>query len=307
MSTILPRGICIVAVLCTLGYAHAREWTSSTGAYKLEAELVSFNDTTAVLKRAKGRLVSVELADLSEADQAYVKSKEAAEQMRASASEFQTWTSKSGMKVRGRVLAYGKKTLNVQRQLGKVLINDQPFARIDELHQRVILAIISHLENENFDKFGLEKWARKLGPNVKSYPLEGVLLELESGDIVGAPFFLFAPEDLAVLEPGWKHWLETGEDEEARQREDLMVQSTAMQYHQENQQQQQIEMLKLEMLGRATGLITVWEVMLEPAGASGGRRTSVMVQADNSELASQMVLQRYPGYRIIGVKRSRRL
>ena len=299
--------LCFVAVTIGGLRAEAREWSGPNGQFKLEADLISSNDTTAVLRRPSGRIVAVEIDELSSDDQAFIKSKQRDKQSKESAEEMQTWTSKDGMKVRGRVRAYGKKLLTVQRQLGRVFVNDQPFARIEPLHQALILRTISHLENESLeDQRQLESWARSLGPDIKTYPLQGVLMELESGDIIGVPFFLFAPEELSVLEPGWKHWLAQSEDEEARNREDLLVQSKAMQYQRDRQSQQQIEMLKLEMLGRATGLITVWEVMLRRAGGDG-RTTSVMVRAENSEVASRLVQQKYPGHEIIGVRRSRRL
>ena len=307
MPRISPPSLCIVAALCVTGLAQARPWSNSNGQFKLEAEAIGFNDTTVVLKTPAGRLVAVELAELSAQDQAFIKSKQADPASKSTADQMQTWTAKGGMKVRGRVLAYGKKQLAVQRQLGKVFVNDQPFARIDPLHQELILKTISHLEHTNLeDQLQLEAWAKGLGPNVKTYPLEGVLMELESGDIIGVPFFLFAPEELSVLEPGWKYWLAQSEDEEARNREDLLVQSTATEYQRDRQNQQQIEMLKLGMLARATGMITIWEVMLQPAG-NAGRSMSVMVQAENSDVASQRVQQKYPGYEIIGVRRSRRL
>ncbi|TWT92747.1 SHD1 domain-containing protein [Stieleria varia] len=308
MQRLLPHVLlCVLSLAWMPQLANARQWSSTNGAYTLEAELIAFNDTTVVLRRLKGSLVAVELAELSDADKEYVRSKEAAEQTEKESSQLQTWTSARGLKVRGRVLAYGRKQLNVQRQLGKVMINDQPFDRLSDLKKTVVLRTLSHLEGTEMDKTGLEKWARTLGPNIKSYPLEGVLMELESGDVIGVPFFLFSPEDLAILEPGWNQWVAQTADEEARSREDLLVQSQAAEYHRDRQQQQQMEMLKLEMIGRATGLIKVWEVLLEPAGVAYGRRIVVPVHANDSETASQMVLQQYPGYKIIAVKRSRRL
>ncbi len=307
MSIVSPPLQCLFTILLASGLAHAREWSNSNGLFKLEADLVAFNDTTVVLKKPTGRLVAVELSELSEEDHAFIQSKQNDENSQASANQMQMWTAKDGLKVRGRVIAYGKKVLAVQRQLGNVFVNDQPFARIDPLHQKLVLKIISHLENLKLeDPRQLEAWARKLGPNVKQYPLEGVLMELESGDVIGVPFFLFAAEELSVLEPGWKLWLAQAEDEEARNREDLLVQSTAMEYQRDRQNQQNIEMMKLNMLARATGLITIWEVMLEPANGVG-RRTSVMVQADNSAIATEMVMQNYPGYRVVGVRVSRKL
>tara|TARA_R110002049_G_scaffold50370_2_gene142997 strand:+ start:68367 stop:69275 length:909 start_codon:yes stop_codon:yes gene_type:complete len=299
--------LCILVVLGVTPHAHARSWSDTHGQFKIEAEAIGYNETTVVLKTASGRLLAVELSELSAEDQAFVKSKQADSTTKPSADEMQTWTSKDGLKFRGRVLAYGKKLLAVQRQLGKVFINDQPFSRIDQLHQKLILKILSHLENENLeDERQLQAWAKGLGADVKTYPLEGVLMELESGDIIGVPFFLFAQEELSILKPGWEYWLAHSDDDEARNREDLMIQSTANEYQRDRQNRQQIEMLKLGMLARATGLITIWEVMLRRPG-DGGRTMSVMVQADNSDIASQMVQQQYPGFKIVGVRRSRKL
>ena len=299
--------LCLVAVTIGSLPAEAREWSGPNGQFKLEADLISSNDTTAVLRRPSGRLTAVEIDELSSDDQAFIQSKQRDKGSGSPAEEMQTWTSRDGMKVRGRVLAYGKKQLAVQRQLGRVFVNDRTFSRIEPLQQELILSTISHLEKKKLEnQRQLESWARSLGPDIKTYQLEGVLMELENGDVIGVPFFLFAKEELSVLEPGWKYWLEQSESEEARNREDLLVQSRAMQYQRDRQSQQQIEMLKLEMLGRASGLITVWEVMLRGPGG-GGRTTSVMVQAENSEVASRMVQQKYPGYEIIGVRRSRRL
>jgi len=53
--------------------AEMRTWTDSSGAYRVEAELVDENDGTVRLKRGDGRIVSLPLDRLSPADQAYVR------------------------------------------------------------------------------------------------------------------------------------------------------------------------------------------------------------------------------------------
>ncbi|EMI16147.1 signal peptide protein [Rhodopirellula maiorica SM1] len=145
---------------------------------------------------------------------------------------------------------------------------------------------------------------KTLTADPKTYPLEGVLLALESGDQISVPFFLFDKKELAVLQPGWEHWLSQTEDEAARERESLMVQTSAMQYQRERQQDYQIERMKLDMLAAATGLTSIWEVLLKPRPGVYGRRTSVMVTAQNSAIAMRMVTARYPGYAVVGVRRA---
>jgi hypothetical protein len=287
--------------------AEARVWTSANGGFEIEAEAISFSDTLVVLKRPSGELVAVELKDLSSKDQEYVRSKEAKETEELAADEMQTWTANDGMKVRGRVVAYGRKELAVQRKLGQVHINDKKFSAIDPLHQKLVLRIMSELEKEKFeDVKQLEAWSKKLGSDVKTYPLEGVLLQLESGDEIGVPFFLFAREELNILEPGWELWKERAESDESRERESFLMRSAAMAYQQDRAAKQQIEMLKLDMLGAVAGVTAIWQVGLAPGPRTYGHPMAVMVTAQNSEIASRMALQQYPGYVLVGVRKASR-
>lgn len=296
-------GICIGSS----GVAFGRIWSNANGAYELEAEVISFNDSMVVLKKPTGELVAIELKDLSAKDQEYVRSQEAQDAERKAADEMQTWTAKDGMKVRGRVLAYGRKPLTIQRKLRTVHINDKPFSRLDPLHQKLVLRIMSKLEDQQFEnEKQLDQWAKKLGTTPKSYLLEGVILQLESGDEIGVPFFLFSTEDLAVLEPGWELWKEREESNASREHESFLVRSAARAYQKDRQVNQQIEMLKLEMLGAATGVIAIWQVGLAPGPGVFGRPMTVMVPAQNSEIASQLALQRYPGSVLVGVRRASR-
>lgn len=287
--------------------AYGRIWSNTNGAYELEADVISFNDSMVVLKKPTGELVAIELKDLSAKDQEFVRSQEAKDAERKAADEMQTWTGKEGMKFRGRVLAYGRKELTIQRKLRTVYINGKPFSTLDPLHQKVLLKILSKLEDQQFEnEKQLDQWAKKLGSNPKSYPLEGVMLQLESGDEIGVPFFMFSTEDLAVLEPGWELWKEREESNASRESESFLVRSAARAYQQDRQANQQIEMLKLEMLGAATGVIAIWQVGLAPGPGVFGRPMTVMVPAQNSEIASQLALQRYPGSILVGVRRASR-
>jgi hypothetical protein len=304
MNTYSPILLAVIFFACDFAACvNAREWSSPNGHYKLEAELIAFDDKTVVLKPARGKLISAQLAELSESDRSYVKDQA---EKPSSPEENHLWTTATGMKVPGKVLAYGKKQLTVQRQLGKVLINDQPFTKLDSVQQEIVLQTLSHLEGQTFDEARLTKWARKLGAEIKSYPLSGVLMELKNGEIVGVPFFLFSQSDLKALEPGWESWLAAAEDEESRQREDLYVRAQADQYQRSREQQQQVEMLKLEMLARATGALKVWEVQLVPVQVRG-YPLRVLVPANDSATASGMAMRQYPGYRVNAVKRSREL
>jgi hypothetical protein len=286
---------------------HARVWTSLDGSYQWEAELVSFSDELVVLKQPSGNLVAIELKELSTADREFVALQDTRESAERSAEELQTWTSTDGMKVRGLVLAYGKSDLIVQRKLGKITINGKNFSMLDDLHQRLVLRIISKLESTQLtDEKSLEAWGKSLGANPKVYPLEGVRLRLESGDEIGVPFFMFSAEDLAVLKPGWENWLSYHESEQNQERESFLVRSAAIAYQNDRAAKQQIEMMKLSLLAAATGVVEIWQVGLAPAPGTYGRPLMVMVPAENSSLATAMALRQNPGYVLLAVRRASR-
>lgn len=299
----------LFSIACSSTQA-ARIWTSAKGGYKIDAEAIAFNDQTVVLKRKSGKLVAVEVNELSDADRDYLKSKDLSATLNASIEKMQTWTSNSGVKIRGRVLAFGRKDYELTRQRGTLSVNGKLFSRFDPLHQQLLLKVLSALESKTFTtEPELNAWVKEtLAGTSKSYTLEGVLMELESGDQIPVPFFLFADEDLRVLEPGWEAWSKANDDETTRERESLMMQAEAREYQQQREsegyQRQQIEMLKLQMLAARTGLTSIWEVGLDPPPGVYGRRTSVMVTARNSQLASEMVQRQYPGYRIFGIRKA---
>src|SRR5437868_4063798 len=58
--------------------AETRTWSSASGSYKKEAELVELKDDgTVVLKTKSGKTISVAISKLSDADQAYARSRSA--------------------------------------------------------------------------------------------------------------------------------------------------------------------------------------------------------------------------------------
>lgn len=311
MLTTRISATAIVALLLTSQVVTARVWSSKDNRFQVEAEAIAFSKDLVVLKKPTGDLVAIELKDLSEKDREYVESKEAQDAARKSADEVQVWTTKDGTKLRGRVTKYGRKQVAVQRKLGRVYIDGKEFAEIDPLHQKVILRVLTKLENVQLDsQKDLEKWAEKLGGEPKTYPLEGVLLQLESGDEIGLPFFVFSEEDQQVLEPGWKLWLEQNkqaEDDDSysqSDRESFLMRSAAMAYQQDRIAKRQVEIMKLNLLGAAAGVTEIWQVYLRPGPGRVGRPLTVMVPGRDSRAATQLAMRQYPGYIVHGVSRA---
>ena len=63
----------LILAVCTPA-AYAREWTDSTGKYKVEAEFIDHKDGKVRLKNSDGKIVTVAVDKLSKEDQAFVRS-----------------------------------------------------------------------------------------------------------------------------------------------------------------------------------------------------------------------------------------
>jgi hypothetical protein len=65
----------VAFIICLVGSSvvAARTWTDRSGKYSVEAELVDFKDGKAILRCADGRVVSIRAAQLSAADQKYIR------------------------------------------------------------------------------------------------------------------------------------------------------------------------------------------------------------------------------------------
>lgn len=65
--------VAVLGVAVCTPIASARNWTDAAGKHTVEAELVEFKEGTVRLKKADGRIISLPLEELSDADQDYVK------------------------------------------------------------------------------------------------------------------------------------------------------------------------------------------------------------------------------------------
>ena len=301
---------CITALLLLMPAAtqtaKARTWTDSTGKYAFQADLIGTSDDMVVLQRKTREkdLVAMPIDKLSKADQEYLKSKEVADSMRRSADQQQTWTMRSGLRVVGRVVDYGRRNLTIQRRRGKTYVNDRLLSNYPDLLQKMLPKIVAHFEKVELDRENdLERWIVGLKGEARTYTVEGVLLELENGDEYGVPFFFFAVQDLKVLQPGWERWLAADQarerEEAARQqqeRESFLVRSAAQAYQRDRETDQQMKMMDLELLAVAAGATDLWEVQMFPERGVSGYPRVVLVPGKNSTDAKQIAMQRFPGY-----------
>jgi hypothetical protein len=286
---------------CALsGRAAAREWTDSTGNYHVAADLIAFNDTTVVLKKENHELIAVPLDKLSKKDQEFLQSKEAADAMHK-ADQLQTWALTTGAKIVGRVVRYGRKEVTVQRNRGNIYVNDRLYDNLPEIYQQIVLRVVSHFENQPItDRKALDQWVLTLKADPRTYKVDGVMMELENGDQYGIPLFLFSPDALKLLQPGFDRWAAVAQDKAKREQEEFLAQSQAEAYAQDQKANQQIQLLQLQVQAYGAGLFDLWEVCIAPANGTAGSPMCIVVPARDSRQAAYEAVQKYPGYIVTG-------
>jgi hypothetical protein len=280
-----------------------REWNDVSGRFLARGEYFASNDDTVVVRRRNGTLVGVELKDLSTADQQFVKEQreaiESAEPRPEAIDQYQTWKSRSGFEVRGRILAFGQRDVEFRRMAGLVMVNGTAFSRLPPFSQITAIQIVAEFEDPSVKtESDLNRWAAKLGNETRKFSVEGVLLKLEDGTELPVPFFMFSEADLYALRPGYEQWKDGKASEASRAREDFLLQLQAEEHNRGRMESRQIEMMKLNLLAAATGVTTIWEVFLVPPPGVYARPLSVVVPARDSLQAQQMALAQHPGFRI---------
>jgi hypothetical protein len=279
--------------------AHARIWTDSTGKYKLDAELVTFNDRNVVLKRADHEMVAVPIEKLSAADREYLKSKEAGELAQKTGEPLQTWTLRDGTQIVGRIVEYAERDLTLQRRRGKIYVNDRVFDNLPEFYQEMIPQIVAQAENlQRSDRASLEAWLVRQRSQPRTLHLEGVIIEAENGDEYAVPFSMLSDEDLMLLKPRWSAWQAAAQKNDYAGQEDhaFLLRSLAAARQRDQMVKREIAMLQLGLQAVQAGVTSLWEVTLYPAAGQGGPPLWVVMPGRNSRQATEAALAKNPGY-----------
>jgi hypothetical protein len=268
---------CIATAGLQTGLA-ARLWTDTTGSYTLEADLVAFSDTTVVLQRADHDLVAFPIDKLSDQDRQYLKSQDAGDLMKKSIEGPQTWTLRDGTKITGRMVDFTERDMTVQRRRGRIYVNDRVLENLPEFYQMLVPRIVAKLENlRSADRRALESWLIQQRGQPRTFHLEGVVLELESGDEYAVPFFLFS-------------------DGDAQAERAFLLRSLAAARHRDKQVQREIAMMQLKLQAVQAGVTSLWEVTLYPSSGQVGQPRWVVVPGRDSRQATAAALQQNPGF-----------
>ncbi len=299
--------LCTMLVLAlALSPVYARTWTDASGKFKVEADLIAQNTEGIVVKTQKGKLLVLEIKQLSQDDQKYLKSAEAGTDRLADTDKNHTWSlTIKDLKVTGSLTGYYAEDYVIQRAQSKVVVNGKKENELPELFLRVLPAIVNHFERTDLaDLRALNNWLTKEGKGEHKYHVEGVHMQLASGVNVKIPIFLFGSVEQEFLKPGLERWvamqsekMEYEQKAELERREAMMMAASARAYQANQAAQTQAQIMQLELLAVATGATELWEVALLPTMAYG-RPFTVIVPARNSLAAEQQALQRYPGTRV---------
>lgn len=297
-----------------VGAGAAREWKSAKGQVVLTGSFVAANDATVVIEKPTGELVGVKLEELSEADRklaqelrlAEVQAKSESEARRAEERAYDphVWTTRDGVKLKGRVTSFARKDVTYRRNTGVTMVNEHPFSKLPAYYQDVAIRIVGQMADPNVKtEADLTRWARSLRGQPKTFSVEGVILRLEDNTELPIPFFLLSDDDLKFLRPGWDAWKKQDADEESRKRESFLLEVQAQQYQEDRAMTQQIQMMNMQYMAVATGLTRIWEVYLYPPAGVYARPMAVVVNALDNVQAQQVASMMYPGYFIGPVRK----
>jgi len=285
--------------LCLPAVAQGRVWTNTTGEYTIEAELIAFNDTKVVLQRADHELVAIALDDLCDGDREYLESKEGIAAAEKLAKQEQTWKLQGGETLVGRFVDYAAKDVTIQRRRGRVYVNDRNFENLPEFFRQLVIRIVAHFEKlPAADRAAFDAWVLQQRGQPRTFHVEGVMLETESGDEYPVPFFVLAEEDQKVLESGLAAWRLEHKEEKYESPTDMafLLESLAAARHQDHLVQRDIALMQLNLQAVQAGLTSIWEVTLFPAVGQVRPPIWVVVPGRDSREAMAWAMQKNPGY-----------
>ncbi len=294
------QSLLLVALLLAAPRARAgevRTWTDVTDRYTIEATLIAFDKDQVVIERASdGELGVVDLDKLSKTDHQYLQSKEAVQTASDLDDSVQKWTLQSGLQVNGRLVDFCRKEVVLKRTRGKVYVNGRVLGNLPPIYQRMVPKIVAQAGNQVTNEKTLTTWLASRKGLPQTFVVDGVRLELENGDEYGVPFFMFSDDALAILKPGWNHWLASNDDGGAQQEQAFVLQTAAARYQQDRQDRRQIAQMQLSMQAIQAGVTSMWEVTLYPARGNNAPPLWIPSMGRSSREATQNALARNPGY-----------
>lgn len=296
--------------------SQSRDWADSTGHYKFEGKIIARDDDRVVIEKKDKSLLSVELSQLSKSDLEYLEKNK--EDHLDSAHEIQEWHLENGVTIKGAVVEYGSRTVELRKRRGKIYVNDKLMTNLPELYQQIIPLLVAKTEKVDISKHP-NSWKKELRGATKKYQAEGVMLEVENGDLYTIPLFMFTKQDRRILEPGLDNWAKAHPDaqverdihslnlraralankgQKSKKRRDTgsksgstTRQDTRSKEDNEKEELRRVARLQLQLQAYDAGLFALWEVTVQ---APNGEWRTVVVPGRNSAQAQENARAEFP-------------
>lgn len=313
------RVLSLSVLLCSVvsvSFVSAREWKDKSGKFSVQAEYLASDESQVVIRNEQDELLVVQLEELSEADRQFIREQQ--QEAAGVTPQASTWNLRGGGELQGKARGFNQQKLTLERVRGDVYVNDRKLSELPEAYQRLVPRIVAQIDETTLQsREDLDKYVAKNGGGPFGYQYEGLELVLDGGVTVTVPLALLQEETAADLRPGFERWKNAqmrqtpdAEREDVEQRERLMIDS----YSREQQRaraaraaranqnwSRRMKVMQLQLLAAETGLVDLWEVMLLPPN-SYGYPYYVVVPARNSLIAQRIAMQRYPGWRMVGIR-----
>ncbi len=297
----------VLPITVPLYAAELRTWTDQSGEHTVEAELVDYDQQSVVLKKEGGRLVTVPIDALSEQDQQFLQSEEAKQIHEDSPEAYRVWHLKDGRKITALVHDFARKRLTVVRRNGDVMVDGQAYEDLMNWQQYMVQEMASRAANQPLvNAEDLEDWLADQ-PNARArLQADGVILKLEDGSFFTAPFFMFSKADQVYLRPGYEEWLAAQENKNRSDEADKYASEMSLYLRARarlDEQERALNMKANQLWIETAFGIPQWQVNLMPRMNMNAPLKQVIVSGNSSRVAMAKVASRYPGYRVVGIRR----
>ncbi len=302
----------LLLVASAASSAETRVWTDSSGEFTVDAELVDADEHSAVLKNEKGRLITVPISKLSDADQKHVKKALTARaKEKAPQGDSRTWKLKDGSSITGRIVDYDHDPVLVQLRDGRVRVGDLAFSLLSRQEQSVVLRSMSAQVKQEFkSEQDISAWLSSQKGQRVVLQAGGVELLEPDGNDISVPFSLFDEKEQQYLRPGWDDWFKAQQAKRGQKPTDadLALQRDAS-FHLRarsrlEEKERQLNMAANQLVIQEAFGISNWRVELISANGNLPSR-EVIVPGRTSEDARFEAGRRYPGFQIGGIARIR--
>ena len=322
----MNKKILIVFVLSSLlanfafAQSQSRNWEDSSGHYKFEGKIIARDDHRVVIEKEDKSLLSVELSQLSKSDLEYLESNK--DKHFNLTHEVQEWHLENGVTIKGAVVEYGSRVVELRKRRGKIYVNDKLYTNLPDLYQQIIPQLVAKVEKADLSK-NPNNWKKKLKVAPKQYQADGVMLEVENGDLYTIPLFMFTSQDRRILEPGLDSWSKshpdahverdihslnlrarvlTNKDKKSKKKQKVGSANPAaspspdgsgIRGEEESPEQElrRVARLQLQLQAYDAGLFALWEVTLQ---APNGEWRTIVVPGRNSLQAQQNARSEFP-------------